>query len=85
MFSAALRVPYTQYGFYLYLHVSEGVPVRKKDEILDTSALSGGKCSQRQLWEPGEWEKDFPQNSFLYDRILGRPPVLDRYSAKKMP
>ena len=21
--------------FYLYLHVSEGVPVRKKDEILD--------------------------------------------------
>ena len=30
-----LRVPYTQYGFYLYLHVSEGVPVRKKDEILD--------------------------------------------------
>ena len=28
-------LPYTQYGFYLYLHVSEGVPVRKKDEILD--------------------------------------------------
>ena len=22
--------------FYLYLHVSEGVPVRKKDEILDS-------------------------------------------------
>ena len=30
-----LRVPYTQYGFYLYLHVPEGVPVRKKNEILD--------------------------------------------------
>ena len=24
--------------FYLYLHVSEGVPVRKKDEILDLRA-----------------------------------------------
>ena len=47
-------------------------------------ACSRGKRSQRQLWDPGEWGKDFPQNSFLYDRILERPPVVDRYSAKKM-
>ena len=33
----SLRVPYTQYEFLSvqYLHVSESVPVRKKDEILD--------------------------------------------------
>ena len=33
-----LRVPYihsTSMDFYLYLHVPEGVPVRKKYEILD--------------------------------------------------
>ena len=30
-----LRVPYTQYGFLSVFYVSEGVPVRKKDEILD--------------------------------------------------
>ena len=30
-----LRVPYTQYRFYLELHVFGAVPVRKKYEILD--------------------------------------------------
>ena len=35
----------------------------------------------------GAWRvgKRFSPEKFLYDRILGRPPVVDRYSAKKMP
>ena len=32
-FCVLLRVPYTQYGFLSVF--AEGVPVRKKDEILD--------------------------------------------------
>ena len=35
--------------------------------------LSGGKRFQRQLWEPGEWGKDFPQNSFCTIEYWGDP------------
>ena len=43
--------------FYLYLHVSEGVPVRKKDEILDkgrgtryAEQIDVGKQRAKQCW-----------------------------------
>ena len=36
--------------------------------------LLGGKGSQRQLWEPGEWGNDFPQNSFCIRSNTGETP-----------
>ena len=44
--------------------------LRQKDALM---VLNPRACSQRQLWEPGEWGKDFPQNSFCTIEYWGDP------------
>ena len=52
-------------------------PLQRQEEALmvpkPESSLSGGKRSQRQLWEPGEWGNDFLQNSFCTIEYWGDP------------
>ena len=51
-------------------------PLQRQEDALmvpNQSVLSGGKRFQRQLWEAGEWGKDFPQNSFCPIEYWGDP------------
>ena len=60
---------------------------RQEDAVMvpNPRAIARGGSAPREglgAWRVG---KIFPPKQFLYDRILRRPPVVDRYSAKKMP
>ena len=61
---------------------------RQKDALMVLNPrenFMGGAHFQRDLWKAGVCGKYVPKNIYLWDQILERPPVVDRYSAKKMP
>ena len=63
-------------------------PLRRQEDALmvpNPGACSRGGSAPRDSSGSLASEKRFPPEQFLYDRLLGRPPVIDRYSAKKMP
>ena len=52
-------------------------PLQRQEDVLmvlnPRACSRGGSASKRKLWEPGEWGKDFPQNSFCTIEYWGDP------------